>query len=41
MEIGDVDKRLRHNAHDIASGEERLAEMKPELDNLKKLVEDG
>eukprot|EP00581_Thalassiosira_minuscula_P014753 CAMPEP_0183721268 /NCGR_PEP_ID=MMETSP0737-20130205/13594_1 /TAXON_ID=385413 /ORGANISM="Thalassiosira miniscula, Strain CCMP1093" /LENGTH=1404 /DNA_ID=CAMNT_0025951247 /DNA_START=143 /DNA_END=4357 /DNA_ORIENTATION=+ len=40
-EINEVDQRLLHNAQDIRSGEEKLAEMKPELENLKKQVEDG
>jgi hypothetical protein len=40
MEIGDVVKRLRHNADEICLGEEKLAEMKPELENLKKQAED-
>lgn len=41
MELSDVVKRLRHNANDICGGEEKLAEMKPELENVKKQVEDG
>lgn len=41
MELSDVVKRLRHNANDIRGGEEKLAEMKPELENVKKQVEDG
>ena len=39
-EISDVDKRLRHNVNDICGGEDKLAEMKPELENLKKEAED-
>ncbi|KAL7541621.1 hypothetical protein ACHAXR_011068 [Thalassiosira sp. AJA248-18] len=40
-EINEVDQKLLHNAEDIRDGEGRLTEMKPELENLKKQVEDG
>ena len=40
-EIEEVDKALRQNSRDIRGREERLTEMKPEIDNLKKQVEDG
>lgn len=37
----EVEKKLLHNKEDIRSGEGKLAEMKPELESLKKQVEDG
>jgi len=40
-EIEEVDQALRQNARDIRGREERLIQMKPEIDNLKKQVEDG
>ncbi len=40
-EIKNVDQALRQNALDIRGREERLVEMKPEIENLKKEVEDG
>lgn len=40
-EIEEVDQALRQNARAIRGSEERLVEMKPEIDNLKKEVEDG
>ena len=40
-EIHEVDQKLLRNAEDISSGEGKLTEMKPELENLKKQVEDG
>ncbi len=40
-EIEEVDQALRQNARDIRGREERLVAMKPEIDNLKKQVEDG
>eukprot|EP00571_Detonula_confervacea_P010665 CAMPEP_0172307014 /NCGR_PEP_ID=MMETSP1058-20130122/7955_1 /TAXON_ID=83371 /ORGANISM="Detonula confervacea, Strain CCMP 353" /LENGTH=1404 /DNA_ID=CAMNT_0013019073 /DNA_START=130 /DNA_END=4344 /DNA_ORIENTATION=- len=40
-EIDEVDQKLLHNAEDIRGGEEKITEMKPELENLKKQVEDG
>jgi len=40
-EYNEVDQKLCLNAEDICSGEEKLNEMKPEMENLKKQVEDG
>ena len=40
-EIEEVDKALRQNSRDIRGREEKLTELKPEIDNLKKQVEDG
>ena len=40
-EIEEVDQALRQNARDIRGREERLVLMKPEIENLKKEVEDG
>lgn len=41
MEIANVDKKLRLNAGDIISGEEKLVEMKPQLEILRRAAEDG
>lgn len=41
MEIANVDKKLRLNAGDIISGEEKLVEMKPQLESLRRAAEDG
>ena len=41
MEIANVDKKLRVNAGDIINGEEKLVEMKPQLESLRRAVEDG
>lgn len=40
-EIKQVDQKLLDNAQEICSGEENITAMKPELENLKKQVEDG
>jgi len=40
-EVEEVDQKLLRNAEDVRGGEEKLNEMKPELENLKKQVEDG
>ena len=41
MEIANVDKKLRVNAGDIINGEEKLVEMKPQLESLRRAAEDG
>ena len=41
MEIANVDKKLRVNAGDIVNGEEKLVEMKPQLESLRRAAEDG
>ena len=41
MEIANDDKKLRLNAGDIISGEEKLVEMKPQLESLRRAAEDG
>mmetsp|Transcript_20519 Transcript_20519/g.49341 ORF Transcript_20519/g.49341 Transcript_20519/m.49341 type:complete len:1398 (+) Transcript_20519:99-4292(+) len=38
--INEVDQKLLHSAEDIRSGEEQMTQIKPELENLKKEVED-
>ncbi len=40
-DMEEVDQALRQNARDIRGREERLVEMKPEIEHLKKEVEDG
>lgn len=41
MEIGNVDKQLRLNASDISGGEDKLADMKPQIESLRRAAEDG
>lgn len=40
-EINEVDRKLLHNAEDIRSGEQHMSGLKPELENLKKQVDDS
>lgn len=39
-DINVVEQKLLHNAEDIRDGEGKLVEMKPQLESLKKQVED-
>jgi hypothetical protein len=41
METGDVDNQLYLNFADIIGGEKKLAEMKPQLESLRRAAEDG
>ncbi len=41
VEIGDVDNQLYCNFVDIDGGEKKLAEMKPQLESLRRAAEDG
>lgn len=40
-DINVVEQKLLRNAEDIRDGEGKLVEMKPQLESLKKQVEDG
>jgi hypothetical protein len=41
MEISDVNNQLYCNAVDIIGGQKKLAEMKPQLESLRRAAEDG
>jgi hypothetical protein len=41
IEIANINKQLFLNAGDIIGGEEKLAGMKPQLESLRRTVEDG
>lgn len=41
QEFDEVEQRLLHNATEIKGLEDELSKLKPEMDTLKKQVEDG